>query len=98
MRRRFDARRYPVIRARVVEGEVLRGAGRYRAVAKLTLHGQTREVSADIRLTIQGAVMLVDGRQVINVKDFGIDPPRLIILKVEPEVDVDVHIVADLQT
>jgi polyisoprenoid-binding protein YceI len=97
MRRRFDARRYPVITTRVVYGKALRGAGRYRAVAELTMHGQTREVSGDIRLRVEGARMLIDGSQVINIKDFGIDPPRLLILKVEPEVDVDVHIVADLQ-
>jgi polyisoprenoid-binding protein YceI len=98
MRRRFDARRYPVIRTRVVYGKALRGAGRYRAVAELTMHGQTREVSGDIRLKVEGTTMLIEGRQVINVKDFGIDPPRLLILKVEPEVDVDVHIVAALQS
>ena len=34
----------------------------------------------------------------INVKDFGIDPPRLIILKVEPDVDLQVHIVAKQQS
>ena len=38
--------------------------------------------------------MSVSGEQVINVKDFDIDPPRLIVLRMEPEVDVRVHIVA----
>jgi hypothetical protein len=35
---------------------------------------------------------------VINVKEFGIDPPRLIILKVEPDVDIQVHIVAEQES
>jgi hypothetical protein len=97
MRRRFNASRYPVIRARVIDGKALRGAGQYRAVAELTMHGERRQISGDIHLRVEGTMMLIDGRQVVNVKDFGIDPPRLLILKVEPEVDVDVHIVADLQ-
>ena len=98
MRRRFDASRYPTITARVTRGEALDGGGRYRAVAQLTTHGQTREVSGEVQLDVDGTTMSIDGQQVINVKDFGIDPPRLIILKVEPEVDVRVHIVAELQS
>jgi polyisoprenoid-binding protein YceI len=98
MRRRFDAGRYPTITARVTDGEALEGEGRYRAVAQLTMHGQTREISAEIQLRVDGTTMTIDGQQVINVKDFGIDPPRLIILKVEPEVDLRVHIVAERQS
>jgi polyisoprenoid-binding protein YceI len=98
MRRRFDAGRYPTITARVTKGEALEGDGHYRAIAELTLHGQTREITGEIQLHVDGTTMTIDGQQVINVKDFGIDPPRLIILKVEPDVDLTVHIVAERQT
>jgi polyisoprenoid-binding protein YceI len=98
MRRRFDAGRYPTITARVIKGEALEGDGHYRAIAQLTLHGQTREITGEIQLHVDGTTMTIDGQQVINVKDFGIDPPRLIILKVEPDVDLTVHIVAERQT
>jgi len=97
MRRRFDAKRYPSITARVTKGEALSKAGRYRAVARLSMHGQTRDIAGEVKLRVKGTTMTVDGRQVINVKDFGIDPPRLIILRMEPEVDVSVHIVAEEQ-
>jgi polyisoprenoid-binding protein YceI len=98
MRRRFDSGRYPTITARVTKGEPLEGEGHYRAIAQLTLHGQTREITGEVQLHLDGTTMTIDGRQVINVKDFGIDPPRLIILKVEPDVDLTVHIVAERQT
>ena len=98
MRRRFDVGRYPSITARVTRGEALEGDGRYRALAQLTMHGQTREISGEVQLHVDGTAMTIDGQQVINVKDFGIDPPRLIILKVEPEVDLRVHIVAERQS
>ena len=94
MRRRFDTSRYPVISAVVTHGEALDGDGRYRATARLTLHGVTKDITGDVQLTASGDTLTVDGQQVINVKDFGIDPPRLIILKVEPDVDLQVHIVA----
>jgi polyisoprenoid-binding protein YceI len=98
MRRRFDVGRYPTITARVTKGEALEGEGHYRAVAQLSMHGQTREIAGEIQLHVDGTTMTIDGQQVINVKDFGIDPPRLIILKVEPDVDLSVHIVAELQS
>ncbi len=97
MRRRFDVGRYPTITARVTHGDAVDSEGRYRAVAQLTMHGQTREIAGQIQLRVDGTTITIDGQQVINVKEFGIDPPRLIILKVEPDVDVSVHIVAELQ-
>ncbi len=97
MRRRIDASHFPTITAAVTHGEALDVDGRYRATARLTMHGQTRDITGDVQLGVKGRTMTVDGRQVINVKDFGIDPPRLIILKVEPDVDLQVHIVAEQQ-
>ncbi len=97
MRRRFNADHFPTISARVTKGEPLGEDGRYRAAATLTMHGQTREISGEVELHVNGTTMSVTGRQVINVKDFGIDPPRLIVLKVEPDVDVHVNIVAKQQ-
>ena len=98
MRRRFDVSRYPAITAKVTHGEAREGAGNYSAAAQLTMHGVTREITGDVHLSVDGTTMTIDGQQVINVKDFGIDPPRLIILKVEPDVDLQVHIVAELQS
>jgi len=98
MRRRFDVSKYPTIIATVTHGEALSGEGKYRAVAQLNMHGIKREISGDVQLNVDGTTMTIDGQQVINVKDFGIDPPRLIILKVEHDVDLQVHIVAQRQS
>jgi polyisoprenoid-binding protein YceI len=95
MRRRFEVSRFPDITARVTRGERVDGErGRYRAAAQLSMHGRTREVTGEVELRIDGETMTVDGDQVINVKEFGIDPPRLLILRVEPDVDIRAHIVA----
>ena len=97
MRRRFKSDHFPTITARVTKGEPLGDDGRYRASATLTMHGQAREISGDVEIHVNGTTMSISGQQVINVKDFGIDPPRLIVLKVEPDVDVHVNIVAKQQ-
>jgi polyisoprenoid-binding protein YceI len=95
MRRRFDASRYPTITVNVDTGESLGKTDRYRAVGRLTMHGQTREIAANVRVRTSGREMTITGKQVLNVREFGIDPPRLILLRMEPEVDVRVHIVAE---
>ena len=97
MRRRLDASRYPTITARVTQGEALSRGGRYLISARLALHGRTRAIESTVRLRVTGTTMTVDGDQVINVKDFGVAPPRLIMLRMEPEVRVRSHIVAELQ-
>ncbi|MGH7687047.1 MAG: YceI family protein [Candidatus Dormibacteria bacterium] len=98
MRRRMGASRYPVITARVVHGEPgADGDGSFRATAKLTIHGQTREVTGEVRFSLSDSTVQADAQAVINIKDFGIDPPRLIVLRVEPDVDVRAHIVAEPQ-
>jgi polyisoprenoid-binding protein YceI len=94
MRRRFDVRKYPEITVKVIHGEQTGSDGAYRATAQITMHGVSRQIEGDVRIAVDGSTMTVEGEHIINVKDFGIDPPRLIILKVEPEVTVHAKIVA----
>lgn len=96
MRRRLDASRYPRISAQVTDGALIdEKLGRYRATAKLTIHGRTREIEGEVRLRVEGGAIIADGKQVINMKDFDIDPPNLIILRVDPELLIRAHVVAD---
>lgn len=95
MRRRLEVARYPDISVRVIHGEEVDASdGRYRATALLTLHGQTREVTGTVRLARSGMTVEADAEAVINMRDFGIEPPQLLALRVEPEVDVRAHVVA----
>ena len=96
MRGRLDSSRYPNITAKVVSGTAVSvDEGRYTATAKLTINGRTRELTRDVRLQFTNGTLTADAMTSINVQDFGIDPPRLIVLKVEPDVDISAHIVAE---
>ena len=37
----------------------------------------------------------MSGQSVFDIRDFGMDPPRILMLKVQPEVTVRVEIVAE---
>jgi len=95
MRRRLDAGEYPDISARVTRAAKPRTAGTYQATVRFTLHGRTRSTRSVATLTVEERGLVIDAETTINMKDFGIDPPRLFMLRVEPEVKVGVHIVAD---
>jgi len=98
MRRRMNVAKWPLITARVTKGEALDAKDRrYRAVATVSMRGRSRQIAADVQLHIDGDTLIVHGAQVINMTDFGISPPRLLVLRVEPEVDVRARIVAKRQ-
>jgi hypothetical protein len=36
----------------------------------------------------------LDGKSHFDIREFGMEPPRMLMLKVEPEVDIRVEIIA----
>ena len=94
MQRRLRSRHDPDIVVEVTEATGPGGDQAYRATARLTVRGITREVEAGIRLAIDGDRLVVEGEKVIDMRWFGVDPPRLLVLKVQPEVVVRVRVTA----
>jgi polyisoprenoid-binding protein YceI len=89
----MEARRYPDIIVAVKEVKRSRG-GRYRATVNVTVRDMTRSIVGDLSIKARSGRVEVDGEHIFDMRDFGISPPRLFLLKVEPEVRVRVHIVA----
>jgi polyisoprenoid-binding protein YceI len=71
------------------------GGGRYEAAGQLTLHGERQPVrgTAELRVGEDGE-LLVDGEVQLDIRDFGLRPPSMFGLKVRPEVEVTLRIVA----
>ena len=94
MDRRMDAARFPTIDCEV-DALTIGAGGGYRAAARVTVHGQTRPVEADLTLTAVGsAQVVIEVEHVFDMRDFGINPPRLLVLRVDPQVRVRVRIEA----
>ena len=79
MMRRIDARKFPTIRGEVREIREAPGGG-YHMTGDLTFHGVTRPV---------------EGEQTFDIRDFGVQPPKILMLKVHPDVKVRVRLVAE---
>jgi len=93
MRRRMDTGRFPEISASLMEA-TRNADGTYRATFSLTIRGRTRRVTGDATLAVGPGVLTIDGEQRINMRHFGIDPPRLLLLRVAEVMTVRAHIEA----
>ncbi|MGH3344280.1 MAG: YceI family protein [Carbonactinosporaceae bacterium] len=100
MRRRVESKRYPLISGEAREvrgaGEAAEGAaGRYHVRGDLTFHGVTRTVDGEITFIARGdGALVIEGEQVFDIRDFGVDPPRILTLRVHPEVKVRIRVEA----
>jgi polyisoprenoid-binding protein YceI len=93
MMRRIDARRFPTIRGETTEFK--ENGGRYRVRGDLTFHGVTRPVEGEVTISSPDASSLViEGEQTFDIRDFGVEPPKILMLRVHPDVRVRVKVVA----
>jgi polyisoprenoid-binding protein YceI len=104
LQRRIGSRRYPTISGdlrSIKDGED--GTG-HLVNGDVTFRGVTR--TYEDKMTIEqienakngagarGALKLT-GQSTFDIRDFGMEPPRILMLKVDPEVTVRVEIVAE---
>lgn len=96
MRRRIEAQKYPTITGELVKPTALGQANRYRLQGDLSFHGITRRLEADVMATLDGqGALSVEGEYILDVRGFGVTPPRILGLQVYPEVKVRFRVVAE---
>ena len=90
----IDSRRFPLIAAEMREIKQGSAPGKYQAAGDITLAGRVRRYDGEMRVTHDGDGMLVEGDLVVDIRDFGLRPPNLLIIRVDPQVKVHLHLVA----
>lgn len=95
MRKRVDVRRYPTISADLVGIDPCPREGRYRVQGEITFHGVTRPAEDDLDLDVgaDGSLTLT-GDSTFDIRDFDLEPPKLLMLRVDPELRVGVSVLA----
>jgi polyisoprenoid-binding protein YceI len=94
MQRRIDAKRFPTIKGEVREVQETAG-GRYQMRGDLTFHGVTRPVDGEVSAKVDGDSLVFEGEETFDIRDFGVQPPKILMLKVHPDVKVRVRVVAE---
>jgi YceI-like domain len=102
LRRRIDARRHPTIKgdltlmeAATEATEATGESGRYRVEGDLTFKGVTRRYEDEMTLEARDGMVILSGEKTFDVRDFGMEPPRILLFSVAPDVTVKVAIVAE---
>ena len=95
MQRRIDALRYPTIEGVLEEMAPTGNDGSYRVSGDVTFRGVSRRYEDEMTVqALDTGTLQLAGKSRFDIRDFGMEPPRVLMLRVEPEVDVRVEILA----
>jgi hypothetical protein len=94
MRRLVDAGRFPKASGDLRSVELIAPPGRYRASGEITLVGRTRTYGGEFTMSGDGEIVTLEGEFSIDIRDFGLKPPSLLILKVDPVLRLILRLVA----
>ncbi len=90
----IDSRRFPLIAADLRDVEPNGAPGKYKASGDITLAGRQRRYQGALTVTRSDDGIVVEGELRVDIRDFGLQPPRFLMLKVEPEVNVRLRLTA----
>lgn len=99
LQRRIDARKYPTIAGDLKVMKQTNEPTRYVVGGDLTFRGVTQTYEDDMTVDVlNDRTITLTGEATFDIRDFGMDPPRILLLKVRPEVDVRVEILAEKES
>jgi polyisoprenoid-binding protein YceI len=96
LKRRIDARRHPTIDG-VLSSMTANGEdGRYMVSGDITFKGVTRAYEDEMSLEqVDDSTIKLSGGSTFDIRDFGMEPPKILMLRVHPDVSVRVEIIAE---
>ena len=84
LHKRIDAERYPTIDGVLTAVERVDG-DRYRVSGDLAFRGVSRPCQDELRITpVDDRTIRLEGQSTFDIRDFGMKPPRILMLRVEP--------------
>ena len=95
MMRRIDARRYPTIRGVVRDIKPQGDDGRYVLTGDLSFHGVTQTIDGEVTISRpDDNTLVIEGAREFDIRDFNVSPPKILMIKVHPEVKVRIRVEA----
>jgi len=96
LQKRIDARRFPTIDGVITLVERSAGGSTYRVNGDVTFRGVVRSHSDEMTISSSGdSTIELAGSSSFDIRDFGMEPPRILVLKVQPDVEIRVEIIAE---
>jgi polyisoprenoid-binding protein YceI len=92
LRRRMDARRYPTIEGRVTGIAADGSHPRYSVAGDIAFHGKIRSFEHSMDIEIRDDEVSLTGDYVFDIREFGMKPPSMLMIRVYPEIAVRVEL------
>ncbi|MBI2706208.1 MAG: YceI family protein [Actinobacteria bacterium] len=92
--RRLQVRRYPTVSGELTALSASAEPDAFAASGELTFHGVTREIRGMLRIERSRGELTLSGSTTIDVTDFDVQPPSLLVIKVHKEVRVELAAIA----
>ncbi len=90
--RRLHIRRHPTVRGVLTSMAASEDVpSTWDATGDLTFHGVTRSIDGQLRVEERDGVLGITGATRIDVTDFGVQPPSLLLVKVHAEVEIELR-------
>jgi len=95
MKRRIDARKFRTIAGELTDMKPTGESGRYLVGGEVTFRGVTHHFEDEMSFSVldENGIGL-EGSHVFDIRQFDMEPPKIMMLKVYPDVSVSVKIVA----
>jgi polyisoprenoid-binding protein YceI len=96
--RRIDARTFPTAQVALRHVDPVGTGSRYQLQGDLTFHGVTRLLTGTVEIAFPASgVALIYGEKVIDIRDFDVPSPAVLMLKILPDVRVRMSLEAELE-
>jgi len=95
LQKRIDGRRYPTISGVLDTIERAGSDSNYRVSGEITFRGAARRHQDEMTIRpVNHETLALAGHSRFDIREYGMEPPRFLMLKVDPQVDVAVDIIA----
>ena len=96
LRRRIDARRFPEVVLELDECVPSGAPDHYQVASEVTIHGVARRLEGTVVVDQPSPGRLsVTGEQVVDIRDFDISSPTVLMLRIYPDVVVKLYLEAE---
>jgi hypothetical protein len=94
MRRLVGGQRYPRIIAELSRLEPLPTPNQFKGEGSVTINGTTKNCAGTITIIVNGDSVMMQGASTIDIRNWGIQPPRILMFSVLPQFDIQLQAVA----
>lgn len=98
LRRRIDARRYPTIEGLVTKISADGAHPRYNVAGDIVFHGKIRSFEHGMDIELGDDEVSLKGDYVFDIREFGMKPPSMLMIRVYPEIAVRVELYGTRET